>query len=313
MAKISDGLLMRRFTRLAQAVERREDAKSTPKVTVVVPVYNVERYLALCLQSLRAQQYAKLKVIAVNDGSTDSSASILESFQGKLDLEIVTQKNAGLGAARNAGVAAITSTDYLMFLDSDDALAPGALHKLVSTITKTQSDFVVGDVNRIKGLTRVKRVDTRTLYSSGTQLATNFVKQPNAVYDVTAWNKLFNFDFYKKHKISFPSMYFEDMSEMTRAYAEANAFDVLAENVYLWRVRTEGARSITQQTSDAIKLADRLKSLREIKKVIAKAIKAGRATEQNMQVFEQRIRAHDLKLYEKTVPDARQQFAEFLG
>ncbi|MEN9713908.1 MAG: hypothetical protein RLZZ164_572 [Actinomycetota bacterium] len=314
MARISDGLLMRRFTRLAQSADRRGPQAGTwPKITVVVPVYNVERYLALCLQSLRGQQYPNLHVIAVNDGSTDSSASILEKFVDKLNLQIVTQKNAGLGAARNAGVASITSTDYLIFLDSDDALAPGALHRLVATITKTKSDFVVGDVTRIKGLTRIKRVDTRALYKQGTQLSTTFAKQPNAVYDVTAWNKLFNFDFYKSHKIKFPNMYFEDMSEMTRAYVEATSFDVLAESVYLWRVRTEGARSITQQTSDAAKLEDRLTSLREIKKIIVKAIKDGRATEQNAKAFEARIRVHDLKLYENSVPNARERFAEFLG
>jgi CDP-glycerol glycerophosphotransferase len=313
MAKVSDGLLMRRFTRLAQAATRRENVHVLPKVTVVVPVYNVERYLALCLQSLRAQQYQNLQVIAVDDGSTDSSARILQSFSDKLDLQIVAQKNSGLAAARNAGVNAIKNTDYLMFLDSDDALAPGALHKLVATITESKSDFVVGDVTRIKGLTRIKRVDTRSLYAAGTQVSTTFAKQPNAIYDVTAWNKLFNFDFYKSHKFVFPKMYFEDMSEMTRAYAEAKSFDVLAETVYLWRVRTEGAKSITQQTSDVAKLEDRLTSLREIKKVIAKAIKAGRATEQNMKTFEARIRAHDLKLYEKSLPNAGDQFAEFLG
>ncbi|MFM6963807.1 MAG: glycosyltransferase family 2 protein, partial [Micrococcales bacterium] len=246
MARISDGLLMRRYTRLSQAAQRRAAAAAGwPKVTVVVPVYNVERYLALCLQSLCGQQYPNLEVIAVNDGSTDGSAGILAKFEGKLNLTVITQKNAGLAAARNAGVKAIKATDYLMFLDSDDALAPGALRKMISMITKTKSDFVVGDVTRIKGLTRVKRVDTRALYKQGSVPATTFKKQPNAVLDVTAWNKLFNFDFYKRSKIVFPNMFFEDMREMTRAYAEATHFDILAESVYLWRVRTEGARSIT--------------------------------------------------------------------
>ena len=279
---------------------------------MVVPVYNVERYLALCLQSLRGQQYPNLAVVAVDDGSTDGSAGILAVFADKLNLTIVTQDNAGLAAARNAGVKAIEQTDFLMFLDSDDALAPGALRKLVAMITTTGSDFVVGDVTRIKGLTRVKRVDTRALYAAGTIPATTFKKQPNAVLDVTAWNKLFRFDFYKRTNISFPNMYFEDMSEMTRAYAEATRFDILAEKVYLWRIRTEGARSITQQTNDKTKLHDRLKSLREIKKIIELAIAHGRATSANMDAFKARIKAHDLKLYEKSVPSARELFDEFL-
>lgn len=307
MARISDGLLMRRFTRLAQAAERQaEPIGEWPKVTVVVPVYNVERYLALCMQSLRAQQYPNLEVVAVDDGSTDGSAGILAGFVDKLNLTIITQKNTGLAAARNAGVKAVKQTEYLMFLDSDDALAPGALRKLVAMIRKTGSDFVVGDVTRIKGLTRVKRVDTRALYSAGTIPATTFKKQPNAVLDVTAWNKLFNFDFYQRTKISFPNMYFEDMSEMTRAYAEAEHFDILAETVYLWRVRTEGVRSITQQTGDETKLNDRLKSLREIRMIIEKAISDGRASTANMDAFKARIKAHDLRLYEGKMSSSSQ-------
>ena len=313
MARISDGLLTRRFTRLAQAAGHKAgSAQALPKVTVVVPVYNVERYLALCLLSLQAQQYPNLEVIAVDDGSTDDSAAILNSFAGQLNLTVVTQKNAGLAAARNAGVKAIVETDYLMFLDSDDALAPGALHKMVSLIEETKSDFVVGDVTRLKGLTRIKRVDTRALFKPGTQRATTFAKQPNSVLDVTAWNKLFDFDFYRRIKIKFPSMYFEDMSEMTRAYAEAKQFDVLAETIYLWRVRTEGDRSITQQASDEQKFSDRLTSLREIQKTIRDAIKDGRATEQNAIVFAKRIREHDLKLYAGKLPNAEKLLTELL-
>ncbi|MEY4349933.1 MAG: hypothetical protein RL719_1230 [Actinomycetota bacterium] len=313
MARISDGLLTRRFTRLAQAAGHKAgSAQDLPRVTVVVPVYNVERYLALCLLSLQAQQYPNLEVIAVDDGSTDGSAAILKSFGGQLNLTVFTQKNAGLAAARNAGVKAIVETDYLMFLDSDDALAPGALHKMVSLIEETKSDFVVGDVTRLKGLTRIKRVDTRALFKPGTQLATTFAKQPNSVLDVTAWNKLFNFDFYRRIKIKFPSIYFEDMSEMTRAYAEAKQFDVLAETIYLWRVRTEGARSITQQASDEQKFSDRLTSLREIQKTIQKAIKDGRATEQNAIVFAKRIREHDLKLYAGKLANAEKLLTELL-
>lgn len=279
---------------------------------MVVPVYNVERYLALCLQSLEAQQYPNLEVIAVNDGSTDNSAAIIREFETRLNLRTVNQANQGLAAARNAGVKAIAETDYLMFLDSDDALAPGALKNLVAQLAKTGSDFVVGDVTRIKGLTRLKRVDTRALYAKGTQSATSFINQPNALLDVTAWNKLFNFDFYRRINIKFPTMYFEDMSEMTRAYIEAKQFDVLAKTVYLWRVRTEGAKSITQQTSDQVKLADRIKSLRTIQTLIENAIKDGRATARNLEVFRQRIREHDLKLHLKTVPNARELFDEFL-
>ena len=176
---------------------RKSDSQSEwlPKVTVVVPVYNVELYLALCLQSLCAQNYKNLSVILVNDGSTDNSLSIARKFQEKLNLHIVDQENAGLSAARNAGVRAIESTDYLMFLDSDDALAPQALRSMVNQVIKTGSDFVMGDTTRMKGLTRLKRHDTRPVFAKGTLSGTTLLEHPDAIWDVTAWNRLFDFKF----------------------------------------------------------------------------------------------------------------------
>jgi len=308
-SELSDRVLASRYRRLASKTR----SAHCPKVTVVVPVYNVERYLALCLLSLAGQQYPNLHVIAVDDGSTDSSAEILKEFEGQLELQVVTQKNQGLGAARNSGVAAIKQTDYLMFLDSDDALAPGALHKMVAMITESKSDFVVGDVTRMKGLTRLRRVDTRKFFKAGSRTNATFLSEPQSLLDVTAWNRLFNFEFYKRTAIRFPSIFFEDMSEMTRAYIEAKSFDVLSKSIYLWRVRTEGALSITQQTNATKKLEDRLTSLREISKLINGAIADGRATEKHWQNFCQRIEQHDRKLYAKAIPASGKLFDELIA
>ena len=318
-AKVSDALLMARYKAIAskashgQLTEQQPNTDA-PKITVVVPVYNVERYLALCLQSLVAQNYPNLAVIAVNDGSTDGSLKVAQSFAGQLNLTIVDQANAGLGAARNAGVRAITATDYLMFLDSDDALTPNALHELAAQATKTNSDFVVGDVLRIKGLTRIKRVDTRQVFAKGTLSRTTLAQHPAAIQDVTAWNRLFKFSFWQHHEFEFPTgVFFEDMTLMTRAYLVSNSFDILAKPVYLWRVRTEGAKSITQQTNDTQKLADRLLSLRQIKALLESGLPSGRTNQANIDAFKARVQKHDIKLYENSVPGSAEQFAEFLG
>ena len=310
MSRTSDAWLNLRFNSISLMGSKNIEQ---PKVTIVVPVYNVERYLATCLNSLRAQRYCNLETIVVDDGSTDASFEIAKSFESKMNLRIIQKTNAGLGAARNTGVEAIAKTDFLMFLDSDDALAPNAIRTMVSLISETKSDFVVGDVTRMKGVTRLKRIDTRALYRKGTQKATVFADQPNAILDVTAWNKFFDFKFYLRAKIMFPTdVFFEDMTEMTKAYIAANKFDVLAKTIYLWRVRTEGSKSITQQTSDAKKLEDRLLSLRQIKKMLKQAVKVGKATNENIKAFKKRVRKHDLKLYEKTTANAKDIFSEFL-
>ena len=304
--KISDAWLMASFKRKTK--RKPKDSEWLPKVTIVVPVYNVERYLALCLQSICAQNYKNLEVILVIDGSTDNSLAIARKFQSKLDLHILEQENAGLSAARNAGVRAIERTDYLMFLDSDDALAPQALHSMVNQVIKSGSDFVVGDTTRMKGVTRLKRRDTRAVFAKGTISATTLLEQPQAIQDVTAWNRLFDFKFYQSNQFSFPEgMFFEDMALMTKAYVRAAKFDILAQTVYLWRVRTEGDKSITQQTNDEHKLADRITALRQMQGLIKAGVVLGKTNDANFEAFKDRIWNHDIELY-KDVPGARQLF-----
>jgi CDP-glycerol glycerophosphotransferase len=283
-----------------------------PKVTVVIPVYNVEAYLEVCLLSLSAQKYKNLSVILVNDGSTDESLRVATSFQKVLNLEIVNQANSGLSSARNSGVNAIRDTDYLMFLDSDDALQSKAIVKMVKLIEETGSDFVLGDTTRMKGVTRLKRRDTRPVFAKGTLRATNIKDHPQSILDVTAWNRLFKYSFYSKNNLIFPhGLYFEDMALMTQALISAERFDVLAKSIYLWRVRTEGVKSITQQPNDSRKLNDRIIALEEMFKIVNMAMQAGRADVHNLDALRSRIENHDKTLY-KEVPGATERFEELL-
>ena len=317
--KISDAWLKLKFASLTSKRAASQmvfaNGETAPKVTVVVPVYNVERYLALCLQSLRAQNYPNLDVILVNDGSTDGSLAIARKFQEKLNLHIVDQENAGLGAARNTGVQAIDKTDYLMFLDSDDALAPSALQNLLRRIIEVDCDFVIGDTTRMKGLTRLKRRDTRAVFSGQNLAETTLLEHPQAILDVTAWNRLFKFSFYKSNAFKFPQgVYFEDMALMTKAYLRASSFSVLTKTVYLWRVRTEGSKSITQQTSDEVKINDRLKALREMQGLLKAGVVLGKTNQKNLVAFKMRKKNHDLKLYLKTASKTQlMRFDEFLN
>ena len=89
-------------------------------LSIIIPVYNVESYLAQCLDSVLVDNNFTGQVICVNDGSTDGSLAILEQYAAKHDnIEIITQANAGLSAARNTGLNAANG-DYVFFMDSDD-------------------------------------------------------------------------------------------------------------------------------------------------------------------------------------------------
>lgn len=90
------------------------------KISIIIPVYNTEKYIGRCLKSVLANTYQNIEVICINDGSTDSSLSILEKYAASDQrIKIINQKNAGVSAARNAGLDAVTG-DFVTFVDSDD-------------------------------------------------------------------------------------------------------------------------------------------------------------------------------------------------
>ena len=112
-----------------------------PKVSVIIPVYNVEKYLQQCLDSVVNQTLKDIEIILVDDGSTDSSLSICDEYAQKDNrITVLTQQNKGAGAARNKGIVA-AKDDYLYFLDSDDFIKLETLEKLYSKITETNSDI----------------------------------------------------------------------------------------------------------------------------------------------------------------------------
>ena len=114
-----------------------------PKVSVIIPVYNVEKYLRQCLDSVVNQTLKDIEIICVDDGSTDNSLKILKEYAFKDDrFIIIEQKNQGAGAARNKGLE-IATGEYLYFLDSDDFIDLRALEKLNTQIIKYDADICV--------------------------------------------------------------------------------------------------------------------------------------------------------------------------
>lgn len=105
------------------------------KLSVIVPIYNVEQYLPKCLESLQQQTFRDFEVVCVNDGSTDGSAAIAEKWvNSRNNARLINQANAGLSAARNAGLDAAQG-EYVLFLDSDDWMESQALQVLTENLT----------------------------------------------------------------------------------------------------------------------------------------------------------------------------------
>lgn len=122
-----------------------------PSLSIIVPVYNVESYLAQCLDSILTQTFTDVEIILVNDGSTDSSLTVCTEYSKKdTRIKVIDQLNAGVSAARNKGIEAATG-DYLTFVDSDDWLEPTMYEEMIGIArTEPQPEVVMCDFVNIK-------------------------------------------------------------------------------------------------------------------------------------------------------------------
>src|SRR4051794_27139056 len=204
-------------------------------LSVVVPIYNVAPYLDECLASIARQTRAELEVVMVDDGSTDDSAAIAARFADTDPrFTLVRKANAGLGAARNTGLEHATG-EYLMFVDSDDSLAPYAAEILVGSIDKTGSDFSCGGVMRQKTRGMQSSPMQRGAFAE-TKLRTHVSRLPALLGDRTAWNKVYRRSFFDEHGFRFPEgVLYEDIPVTIPAHVLAKSVDVIAVPVYYWR------------------------------------------------------------------------------
>ena len=263
---------------------------------MVVPVYNVEAYLAECLDSLLAQTWRELEVVVVDDGSTDSSGRIADEYADRdARVRVVHIANGGLGAARNVGLRHVTG-EFVAFADSDDVVPPSAYTVMAGSLLASGSDFVTGSIVRWEADGLHEPPWMHRLHGDARGLAIE--DRPEILGDVFAWNKLFRQSFWESAGLSWPEQIrYEDQPTTTRAFLEGR-FDVLADIVYHWRIRTDGS-SITQQRASVPDLEDRLATKRmTLEFVLAHGDDA--VTE----VFCDRVLAGDLWRYFSELPGA---------
>lgn len=230
-------------------------------VSVIVPVYEVERYVHECLRSIAAQTLRDLEVIVVDDGSTDAGPEIARSFaENDGRFRVVSQSNQGLGAARNAGLEQ-AQAPTVTFVDSDDVLPPDALALLHASLERTGSDFATGRVHRFDGTRDWPAPFLRKAFSRS-RARTHITRFPWLVNDRTAWNKLWRRSFLDEHGLRFAEGVFnEDIPMVMPAHYLAGSVDVVAKPVYWWRTR-DG--SITARRLTLRMLLDRLAAVESV-------------------------------------------------
>lgn len=130
-----------------------EQINESIKVSIIVPVYNVEKYLKRCVDSLCNQTYTNIEIILIDDGSTDSSGQKCDDHhKNDVRIKVYHQQNKGLSGARNTGIIHSTG-EYLMFVDSDDYIANDAVEHFVKIANAHEPDVVIGEAVQISGKT----------------------------------------------------------------------------------------------------------------------------------------------------------------
>jgi glycosyltransferase involved in cell wall biosynthesis len=285
----------------------RNQVHRSPLLSVVVPAFNVERYLGECLTSLVEQNLAgQLEVVIVDDGSTDRSGAIGRSFvSGRPGWHLLRTENRGLGAARNTGVRH-THGQYLTFLDSDDMMLPGAYEGMLSTLEASNSDFAVGSAKRnfATGLQQppwLRRVHRER------RIAVTLNEFPAILGNAVAWSKMFRRSFWDRQQLCFPEgMVYEDQVTVTKAYLVAEAFDILVRPLVYWRIRDDGS-SITQHRASLIDVRDRFLTKRMTTDLIERLGSA-----QVLHHWYTRVVITDLPIYFRAIPGASDEYWSLL-
>lgn len=262
----------------------------TALVSVVVPIYNVERYLTECLESLAHQTHRDLEVVMVDDGATDSSAGIAQAFADRDSrFRLVRQANGGLGHARNTG-ARHASGEYLAFVDSDDVVVRNAYELLVTSLEDTGSDFASGNYHRLTPTGTWQSAMVAGAFMA-TRLRTHVTRHPALLNDRTAWNKLFRRSFWDEHGFQWPEgVLYEDIPVTLPAHVLAQSVDVLRQPIYLWRARVGDSSSITQRRTEPRAIRDRTRAVDGVSRFLAEKGLRDLKKEYDRSVAEQDLR-----------------------
>lgn len=206
---------------------------SVPLISVVVPVYRVEEYLAQCLESICRQTHSSLEIIVVDDGSPDNSGKIADEFSKRdARIKVIHTENKGVSAARNLGIDN-SDGEYIAFVDSDDRLASDFLEYMLRVVKETGAYFAMSK-NCYKSPNE-PQVEKDEIETYSPERAASELLYP--YIEIGCWNKLFRRDFLEKNNIRFPVDFHmgEGLNFIVNAAQLSNCVGVGSKKVYHYR------------------------------------------------------------------------------
>lgn len=206
-----------------------------PLISVIIPVYNLENYIAKCIESVQNQTYGNIEIVLVNDGSTDNSEEVCSKYvQNDERIIYLTKENGGPSSARNKGIE-IAKGEYIFFVDGDDYLAPDTLEKLYTRIVTDHSELALCGVTRVGRENRIlKTFEPSNDVITGFQALKMAYGEDNGVlFCSMIANKLYNYSLFAH--IRFPNGKFhEDEATVYKLLDQCSLISLVSEPFYYY-------------------------------------------------------------------------------
>lgn len=238
---------------------------NNPKISVIIPIFNVEEYLEDTLNCLLNQTIIEdMEILMIDDGSTDNSRYIIEKYALDYDnFHAFHQENQGPSKSRNLGIS-LAKGEYIQFLDSDDYISPNGYESLYELAKRNDSDIASSL------MVRLKRYNVKDSYFfikgyeniDKTLDSVNLNDYPELIWDTFSTNKLFKKEFILKNDLKFNHTgYYEDVPFGLESLMLTDKISILKDVFYFWRIRENSNLSITQQYSNIDNFKDRIKMI----------------------------------------------------
>lgn len=222
------------------------------KISIIVPVYNAEKYLENCLKSILEQTYTNLEIILVDDGSKDNSANICDEYAKKDErIKVVHEQNGGVSKARNTGID-IATGKYLMFIDADDFYEKNSCEVLYNEISSKDADYVIGNYihTNSAGEKWPKALFDTEVYNNF-ELSIKDYRKSFFVMNSVVWNKIFKKEFIEKYNLRFvEGAIAEDAIFSIFCYVNAKKAYYISNVVYNYRQNENNSSISTNCTKE---------------------------------------------------------------
>lgn len=239
----------------------------TPKISVIVPVYNLENYISKCVESILCQSYTNLELILVDDGSTDRSCGICQQYAA-LDsrVRLIHQENQGVSAARNRGLE-VASGDWIGFVDADDSIAPDYYETMISASACTHAEIIccgvraMDEAGRDQPFLLTTQPPASPTLLTLEQTLTHFLHPGKRYLYWPTWDKLIRGDIARKYRFEVGRKFGEDFFYSFQCILDSHGVYYIPDKKYNYVLRSGSAtrsKTVTPANFDIIYFAQKV-------------------------------------------------------